>query len=173
LAIGLGTNIGMYWKRHFKAPRPAQFYPAIMPIVPTPRHPSYPSNHSFQSHLIAELFAAVLMNDAGNDHGIAAPSRALADRIARNREIAGVHFESDSTAGKNHAVALAGFWKDLLIAAPPPAPQSVEDHMKVELAAIISDVKREWASYPSFQTPDQYLPFKTLADAIVQKMKAP
>ncbi|MFN8994852.1 MAG: hypothetical protein ACK5X3_14490 [Pseudomonadota bacterium] len=96
LGLAMGTVIGMHWKRHFKAPRPAQIYPALTPIIPTPRHPSYPSNHSFQSHLIADMLAAILPKKNKVPHGIVAPAKAFAHRIARNREIAGVHFSADS-----------------------------------------------------------------------------
>ena len=105
LGIAAGQLVGMFYKAEFARPRPVQVYPALLPAIPTPGHASFPSNHSFQSHLIAHLLAAALGPAA--DAGLTAPVlSALAKRIARNREIAGVHFASDSQAGEKLAALL-------------------------------------------------------------------
>jgi membrane-associated phospholipid phosphatase len=162
----------MYWKRLIKAPRPAQLYPALMPMVPTPRHASYPSNHSLQSHLVAYVMGAILKDPAtGAEHGIVKPALALAARIARNREIAGVHFKDDSKAGADYAKALAEFWNMQLSTPAPAHPATPEEHMQAELAAIVSDVKKEWAHTKAFQTPDAFMPFRSLPDVIADKIK--
>jgi PAP2 superfamily len=55
-------------------------------------HPSYPSGHSTQAHLMAFVFAEIYPSKR-------AALLQLAARIALNRELAGVHYRSDSSAG--------------------------------------------------------------------------
>lgn len=69
-----------------------------------PGHPSYPSGHSTQVHALAALYAHMFP-------GLEQPLLLAADRIAKNREIAGLHYPSDSHAGKLLAVQLV----DLLL----------------------------------------------------------
>jgi hypothetical protein len=100
VAITIGQMVGMHFKLKFGRPRPAQFYPGIMPPILTPAHPSYPNNHALQSLLIARFV------------GLAAPSLqgpldVLAERIGKNREIAGLHFASDREASMDIAVQIA------------------------------------------------------------------
>jgi hypothetical protein len=86
-------------------PRPSQVCPALLPPVPVPGHPSYPSGHATEAHLI-ELVLNDVFSAAGNSNRADAMQydlSALADRIARNREIAGLHYPSDSAAGKKLA----------------------------------------------------------------------
>jgi hypothetical protein len=160
LGLAMGTVIGMHWKRHFKAPRPAQIYPALTPIVPTPRHPSYPSNHSFQSHLIADMLAAILQEKDKPAHGIAEPAKAFAHRIARNREIAGVHFSADSEAGKWLAAQMTTLWAKLL-----------NPEAKTELGKLVADIKAEWQFTDAYESPDQFQPYRSLADVVADKVK--
>jgi membrane-associated phospholipid phosphatase len=95
----------MYWKDFYKRPRPSQLCPALLPPIAVPGHASYPSGHSTQAHLMALCMGQVFSGIAA-----AAPFigdlTALADRIARNREIAGLHYPSDSAAGKTLAANL-------------------------------------------------------------------
>ena len=98
IAMAVGHLVGMFWKNEHKRARPVQFFPAVMPAIVTPAHPSYPSNHSFQSHLIAHTLTSLFgepLQDA-----MRAPLFALAARIGQNREVAGVHFLSDTDAGR-------------------------------------------------------------------------
>jgi len=119
LAMEVGHIVGMYWKDKHKRARPVQVFPAVMPAIPTPGHPSYPSNHSFQSHLIAHILTSlfeasrsekedaakkeVVQKKAEVAKAMKAPHFAMAARIGENREIAGVHFPSDTDAGKQLA----------------------------------------------------------------------
>ena len=88
----------MYFKNLYSRPRPSQLCPALLPPIEIPGHASFPSGHSTQAHLMA-----LCMNDVFN--GL--PPQAtmiddlwtLADCIARNREIAGLHYPSDTDAG--------------------------------------------------------------------------
>lgn len=94
-------------KNRFKRLRPSQASRLIEPAIPVPAHYSYPSGHATQAHLIAtalnELFSEVGLGSLRDhlDHA--------AEEIARNREWAGVHYSSDSDAGKALAKAI---WSD-------------------------------------------------------------
>ncbi len=71
-----------------------------MPLISPPRHASFPSGHSLSSHLIALSLAEVM--PWARESLVA-----LADRMGRNREVAGVHWKSDTDAGR--AIAQAAF----------------------------------------------------------------
>jgi membrane-associated phospholipid phosphatase len=98
IASLVGTFVAMYFKNLYSRPRPSQLCPALLPPIEIPGHASFPSGHSTQAHLMA-----LCMNDVFN----ALPQQntmvddlwTLADCIARNREIAGLHYPSDTAAG--------------------------------------------------------------------------
>jgi hypothetical protein len=75
---------------------------AFNPLVATPGHDSWPSGHSTESFAVARVLAT-LCPDAGPQ------LRAHAARIAQNREVAGVHFPTDSAAGAVLGDTLARF----------------------------------------------------------------
>ncbi len=95
-AIVVGRGLIMYQKNIFNRPRPAQLAPDLEPMIATPGHPSYPAGHPFQTRLMS-LALAELRPDARES------LLALADRIGENREVAGVHYRSDTVAGKDLA----------------------------------------------------------------------
>lgn len=105
----VGTFVAMYYKALYARPRPSQLCPALLPPIEVPGHASFPSGHSTQAHLMA-----LCMNDvlAGlpQQPTMTDDLWTLADRIARNREIAGLHYASDTAAG----VAFA-FWAHSLL----------------------------------------------------------
>lgn len=101
VGVAVGGLVAMYQKDKHKRLRPAQVYPALTPVIPTPPHPSYPSGHSTQAHLIWHCVRAGMPDTIGD--AMDDVMQSLAGRIAENREIAGVHFESDTAAGKNLA----------------------------------------------------------------------
>jgi len=103
-AMAVGHMVGMYWKAQHRRARPVQVFPAVMPAIMTPPHPSYPSNHSFQSHLIAHCLCRLFKEPVAE--AMRAPLFALAARIGENREIAGVHFPSDTDAGRDLAASI-------------------------------------------------------------------
>jgi hypothetical protein len=79
-------------KRHFSRLRPHQVLPDVKPAIEVPWHAAYPSGHATQARLLARVFATWYPEKA--------PAfAALAKRIAQNREVAGVHYPSDSAAG--------------------------------------------------------------------------
>lgn len=93
MAARTGEMVGMHFKQKYMRARPQQVFPGLVPLVAPPAHPSFPSGHSLESHMMAQAMADVrpFMADA---------LTALADRIGRNREVAGVHFPSDTAAGR-------------------------------------------------------------------------
>ena len=110
VALKIGEFVAMGLKDIYKMRRPAQVYPLIMPLIDGPDTPSFPSSHSMQAHLISGVLQLALA--AHGADGVAAagpaaaallrtprrPSIVLADRIAYNREVAGVHYRMDSNA---------------------------------------------------------------------------
>ncbi|MCJ2016902.1 phosphatase PAP2 family protein [Methylobacterium sp. E-065] len=96
MADRVGLMIAMYFKAIFNRARPQQVFPALLPLVNSPPHPSFPSGHSLESHMIA-----LALTDVTPADGPALIS--LANRIGENREIAGVHWPSDTNAGRSIA----------------------------------------------------------------------
>lgn len=86
----------MRQKRLFDRVRPSYLDPTIKPAIPIPPHPAYPSGHATQAFLRAFLLSRL---DPKNEKAYVA----AAERIARNREIAGLHYPSDSAAGRKLA----------------------------------------------------------------------
>jgi len=109
-------------------PRPSQVCPALLPPVPVPGHPSYPSGHATEAHLI-ELVLNDVLKGSLQETAAAIDLAALASRIARNREIAGLHYLSDSKAGKKLASDIYGllqgwnFYTDAIAQARREWPQ--------------------------------------------------
>ncbi len=103
--------VSMYWKANVKKqggnnnphprPRPYQLCPALLPPVEVPGHPSYPSGHACQSLLMALFAEDALPNTlpAAQKEKYRQLLQTLAHRIAWNREIAGLHCSSDTSAG--------------------------------------------------------------------------
>lgn len=79
-------------KKKFDRVRPHFLKPEIEPIIKVPGHPAYPSGHSTQAHFLAYVLGELM--PAQRDILIR-----RAEEIAKNREIAGLHYPSDSRAG--------------------------------------------------------------------------
>lgn len=97
-------------------PRPHQVNPAVAPVIAVPQHPSYPSGHAGESAMLAAVGAA-LAPEARE-----ALAR-LAKEVAFHRELAGVHYASDSAEGRRIGAAVAAAY----LATPPPALQAAQD----------------------------------------------
>lgn len=114
------------FKTHFNRGRPYHccdlpLDPMFQPPSPDyPGHPSYPSGHSTQAHLTAELYARMFPS-------LRSSLMQEASQVARRREIAGLHFASDSAAGAALAVQLI----DEFLAVPA-------------LKELFEQAKREW-----------------------------
>jgi hypothetical protein len=125
VARKIGEFVAMGLKDIYRMRRPSQVFPNIMPLIDPPDTPSFPSSHSLQARLISMLLSAALPPPAASTTGSnpAIYTRKalsdLADRVALNREIAGVHYRMDSDAGKY----AAGFCASrILNAAIPGGP---------------------------------------------------
>jgi hypothetical protein len=111
VADAITALITMHYKYRFNRPRPTQIVPGFMSPIQHTGHASYPSGHSTEAHVFAALLTAVIPASLGdpNQHGknkLAQALGVLADRIARNREIAGLHYPSDTRAGVTLAEAI-------------------------------------------------------------------
>ena len=99
LGLRVAALAARKFKRQYMRARPVQVIPSIDTVVPTPRHPAYPSGHGLQAQLMAAMLAEVAP-------ALGARARVLAARIALNRELAGVHFRADSAASERMAPAV-------------------------------------------------------------------
>jgi acid phosphatase (class A) len=72
--------------------RPSLLDPTLTTAIAVPNHPAYPSGHAAEAGLIAEILSVL----SPSHRGI---FLSAARRIAVNREIAGLHYRSDSQAG--------------------------------------------------------------------------
>lgn len=79
-------------KAKFDRPRPNVLEPDIDPVIPVPAHPAYPQGHSTQVHYLAYILSELVPDRR-------AEFFARADQISVNREIAGLHYPSDTRAG--------------------------------------------------------------------------
>lgn len=101
-----------YCKSKFNAARPSAYLPELAPMFAKPDplypgHPGYPSGHAAQSRMVALIYAHLFPELKGQ-------LIELADDVAFNREVAGVHFRSDSIAGQQLAEQVV----ELLVANP-------------------------------------------------------
>jgi hypothetical protein len=93
LSLRIGAIVTRHYKSKFMRARPTQVMPWVDTVIPTPRHPAYPSGHAMQAYLMAKVVKSASPKlYAMADH--------LADRIALNRVLAGVHFPADGEASK-------------------------------------------------------------------------
>jgi PAP2 superfamily len=81
------------FKNQFDRVRPSYLDPTLTTVIPVPKHPAYPSGHATQWYFIAKI-----MSDVDPTHNDTYMQSAYA--IAHNREIAGLHYPSDSEAGR-------------------------------------------------------------------------
>jgi len=84
------------YKKRFARPRPSQLDADLKLVVPNPGHAAYPSGHATQSMLSALILGLI---DPKNNQSYIDYAHAMAKR----REIAGVHYPSDSSQGQKLA----------------------------------------------------------------------
>lgn len=92
-------------KQDFDRVRPSYLDPTLTTVIEVPQHASYPSGHSSEAHLIALVFSEL-------DETKREEFWKDADLIAKHRELAGVHYPSDSTAGASLAKQYFEILKD-------------------------------------------------------------
>ncbi len=156
--LAIGNVAYMRWKSRFKRVRPSFLCPGLAPPFGPPGHPAFPSGHSTLGHFIAllllelpnvqeryGLFAdgtvargeAVKLADLAGTGPIKSALMWLGARLAKNRERLGVHYPSDSAAGRHLGAAL---W-DSLVAG--------KSHTKIDcptLDLVLSRARAEWPS---------------------------
>ena len=141
--MAIGNLVYMNYKALFRRVRPSIVCPGLTPPMGPPRHPAFPSGHSFLGHFIALLLLEIdevaklygedpTRSDTGgnlflngrptwksfNDGTeLNGPLLWLAGRLATNRERIGVHYASDSSASRHLA---AGVWDALFRRSPRP-----------------------------------------------------
>ncbi|GFE63670.1 hypothetical protein KIN_07440 [Litoreibacter roseus] len=96
----LAIRLEMQIKHYCRAPRPIDFSPQVQPMIQTPDHSTFPSGHATEAFILATVMNRLIFGTS-TAKGIAdkaMPFR-LAQRIAANRTVAGVHFPVDSAAG--------------------------------------------------------------------------
>jgi membrane-associated phospholipid phosphatase len=57
--LAIGNIVYMNYKAHFRRVRPSTICPGLVPPFGPPRHPSFPSGHSFLGHFIALLLLEI------------------------------------------------------------------------------------------------------------------
>jgi len=97
----MAAHIAMIVKNALAIRRPDQIDGRIMPMIPTPGHGAFPSAHATEAYAVNRVLS-VLCEKWGSFADRTprlAMMRGLAERIAVNRTVAGVHFPIDSWAG--------------------------------------------------------------------------
>lgn len=108
--------VTMRTKRHFDRVRPSFLDERLKPAIENPGHPSYPSGHATSSFLLEKILGQLW---EGEEELLAKQAAA----ISKNRELAGLHYASDTKAGQIlagqifKALSAKPQWKSLLVAA--------------------------------------------------------
>jgi hypothetical protein len=95
-AMRAAEFVSMYYKNLYQRARPWQLWPELMPPIQVPGHASFPSGHATQAYTCAKVLQTVA---AAVVPSVIDITTRLAQRIARGREVLGVHYPSDSAAG--------------------------------------------------------------------------
>lgn len=121
----LGRYLVMYYKDKFNRVRPHHVDPSVDEVIAVPGHPAYPSGHTLQSHLIAHGLSSLFPKAKTELF-------AAAWEISFNREVAGVHYRSDTLAG----ISLADqAWPIVNDSAKCPAIANIMKRARAELQA--------------------------------------
>ena len=131
IANQLALFVEMQMKHIFACARPVEYSPQVQPMITTPGHGTYPMGHGCEARVTARLLAALALPVGGANptwDSLNHQLGRLAERIAENRIVAGVHFRVDQGAGDALGEALA----DYLLAfahdaTDPNVPQRVFD----------------------------------------------
>src|SRR5919106_221154 len=99
LPIELSRPVLLKLKKSYNAARPWQLASGLHPVVPNPGHPAYPSGHTCQTLLAVEMIKLVMPKRLPTPDAVKFIEDLAAD-AAINREYAGVHYASDTAAGR-------------------------------------------------------------------------
>ena len=97
-----GEIAALHFKKRYHRVRPSALCPGLLVPFGPPRHPAFPSGHALTAHLTTYLLREIPRVDTE----VGPELRWLADRVAKNRERAGLHYRSDSVAGQKLARAI-------------------------------------------------------------------
>src|SRR4051794_11194800 len=126
--LRIGEMAAIHYKYKFLRPRPSVLCPALQPPMGPPGHPSFPSGHSLQGHLVS-AWLQELSGGAASQYTLQLDW--LADRIAINRATKIFDVMLAIEAG------LTDPWLRTDPVAPPPGPlRMIED--------MITDARTEW-----------------------------
>ncbi|CAN7511500.1 phosphatase PAP2 family protein [Mesorhizobium amorphae] len=92
MAIHDATIAAWESKYFYNRPRPSEADAALSIVLPTPRSPSYPSEHAAAAGAAATVLSYFFPDEASS-------FQAMAEEAAQSRVLAGVQFPSDSSAG--------------------------------------------------------------------------
>ena len=98
----------MKLKEKYNRVRPYRLDTTIKPTIDLPGHPAYPSGHATQMYFISKLLSKKYPDKSDKYDEIAY-------KIAKNREYAGVHYESDTKYGKEIAKILVERYEHIFI----------------------------------------------------------
>jgi hypothetical protein len=136
LAARVGEVVMMRLKRQFNRARPTQYCATLYPPLSVPGHAAYPAGHAVIAHLTAKVLIEITANGGVSPYEHALTL--LAERISRNRVIAGFHFFSDILAGAEAAQKTHDFLKGMPVPANPPPPPLFT------YQSVIAAAKHEW-----------------------------
>jgi len=116
--------IEMQQKQKFDRVRPSVLDPSLDTALVVPGHPAYPSYHATEMYFYAHVFSEL------------APARratffARAEQVSKNREIAGVHYPSDTVAG----ILLAEQFFNIMM-------------QNEKFLTLLAAAKEEWTTHP-------------------------
>lgn len=104
---GVCSDIEMQVKHQCWTPRPIDVDSRVLPIIQTPDHSSFPSGHAVEAFAMATVLHRYVTGETPEQglESFALPFR-IAQRIAVNRIVAGVHFATDTVAGAVLGIAI-------------------------------------------------------------------
>jgi membrane-associated phospholipid phosphatase len=139
IAVQIGLMAVSHYKEGYKRARPSEICPGLFPPFGPPGHASFPSGHATQAYLISLCLHEIPGISTRYPHNPppAYPGQLmwLAERVATNRERAGLHYPSDSAAGKFLAEKILNILKADIANAAPKCKRFKE---------ALSKAKNEW-----------------------------
>jgi hypothetical protein len=100
MAMRIGEMTAIFYKEKYSRVRPSAICPGLAPPFGPPGHPAFPSGHSLQAWLITYSLMEATRPAQGQPSIFKEQLKWLAKRVATNRERAGLHYPSDSLAGR-------------------------------------------------------------------------
>ena len=102
LPIELSRPVLLKLKKNYNIARPWQLAPNLHPVVPNPGHPAYPGGHSCQTLLAIDMIKLVMPKSMLTATVVNFIENLTTD-VGINREYAGLHYASDTAAGRQLA----------------------------------------------------------------------